>query len=138
MSNKPILCIDFDGVIHKYSKGWQGGLIYDDVTEGFFDWAEKAKEVFALVIYSSRSGSYGGIDAMKHWLKVQGEKWAGDGDGSGAIPDVASWFDFASEKPPAFLTIDDRAVCFEGKWDGIAMDPFTLRHFKPWTQGVPA
>ena len=27
------IAVDFDGVIHKYSKGWQGGEIYDEPVE---------------------------------------------------------------------------------------------------------
>ncbi len=121
MDRKPILCIDFDGVIHRYSKGWQGGEIYDDVVPGFFDWAEKAREHFKLVIYSSRSKTDDGIEAMKIWLrnKVNDDS-------------VLDWFEFANEKPPAFLTIDDRAVCFGGTWDTVDMEPKALRAFKPW------
>lgn len=28
------IAVDFDGVIHKYSKGWQNGSIYDEPVEG--------------------------------------------------------------------------------------------------------
>ena len=115
--SKPILCIDFDGVIHSYERGWQGGVIYGTVTPGFWEWALKAQELFTLVVYSSRSKSGEMIDAMSDWLVKNG--WTD-----------AVKLEFAHEKPPAFLTIDDRAITFEGNW--LALDPAALILFKPW------
>jgi hypothetical protein len=125
--SKPILCLDFDGVIHKYSRGWQDGSIYDTVTEGFFNWALRAKEHFQLVIYSSRSKTPEGIEAMRTWLQRHLKYWTGD-----KIPLSIDDFTFAHEKPPAFLTIDDRAIRFNGDWSLRAFDPQILRQFKPW------
>ncbi len=118
---KPILCIDFDGVIHNYSRGWQDGVIYDNMTLGFTKWAIEAKEIFHLVIYSSRSKTPEGIAAMKEWFA---NEWS-DVEEIG-VDDL----EFASEKPPAFLTIDDRALTFEGSWEEL--DPSNLINFKPW------
>ena len=28
--SKPILCLDFDGVIHSYSSGWKGAAVIPD------------------------------------------------------------------------------------------------------------
>ena len=114
---KPVLCLDFDGVIHRYSRGWQDGALYDPPTEGFRQWAEQAAEHFRLVIYSaSRSNNAGGVSAMKAWLAAH------------RLADLP--LEFAHAKPAAFLTIDDRAVCFTGDWSQF--DPATLRRFKPW------
>ena len=126
-SKKPILCIDFDGVIHRYGKGWQNGAIYDDVTEGFFEWAEKAAKLFKLVIYSSRSKDDDGVVAMGLWMTEQRRKWRKAG---GKSDDGIVEFEFAHEKPPAFLTIDDRCTQFNGSW--VELDPEELIAFKPW------
>jgi hypothetical protein len=122
---KPILCLDFDGVIHRYGKGWQNGVIYDDIVPGFFEWAEAASEHFHLVIYSSRSKSDEGVMAMSMWMAQQRKKWREAG-GKPALPDLS--FEFAHEKPPAFLTIDDRALRFHGVWPDVE----EIRYFKPW------
>ena len=131
MNRKPILCIDFDGVIHSYDRGWRNGAIYGDVTPGFFEWAEKARNHFRLVIFSSRSSTPHGRDAMLSWLK---SKLAATID-QGADLDISlgykgSDFEIAHEKPPAFLTIDDRGLTFTGNWSDF--DPEALLKFKPW------
>lgn len=128
--NKPILCVDFDGVIHSYEKGWSSGEIYGSVVPGFFDWADEARAHFRLTIYSSRSKTPGGIQAMRDWL-IHQFAIARPTDPPEAL---ASWFDFADEKPPAFLTIDDRCVRFNGSWHSYWLRPATLLAYRPWNQ----
>lgn len=127
---KPIICIDFDGVIHSYERGWQNGEIYGTVTPGFFEWVELAKDQFRLVIYSSRSNSYGGVIEMSQWLHKQRSIWRNT---KGFRNDQSmTEIEFAHEKPAAFLTIDDRAIRFDGRWDWLR--PEYLLEFKPWNQ----
>jgi hypothetical protein len=126
---KPILCLDFDGVIHSYTSGWKGDtIIPDPVVPGFFEWAEQAAQHFTLVVYSSRSKNPEAITAMQVWLYEQRKIWRVNG-GMHTIEEPLS-FEFASEKPAAFVTIDDRAITFTGTWPDIE----TLRSFKPWNK----
>ena len=133
---KPILCLDFDGVIHDYKEGWKNGEIYGNATPGFFAWALKAVDVFQLVVYSSRSKDPDGGRQMREAIG----KWSIDAIQSGEVPGSTDWsrlfgvLQFASEKPPAFLTIDDRALTFVGSWGDF--DPASLLGFKTWTEGA--
>ncbi len=125
MSSKPILCVDWDGVIHSCASGWKGAaVIPDPPVPGAMEWLSKAVRHFQVVIYSSRSKDPEAIAAMRMWLSYHSssESQALDLDA------VA----FAHEKPSAFLTIDDRALCFEGDWGKL--DPEKLLAFKPWRQ----
>lgn len=126
------ICIDFDGVIHLYSKGWNDGSIYDGIVPGFFEWAINASELFRLVIYSSRSATSAGTTEMREWLSARAAEWHAENGHSSHLPD----FEFAHEKPAAFLSIDDRAVTFTGDWNDF--DPAKLAVFKPWSQKIPA
>jgi hypothetical protein len=130
--SNPILCVDFDGVIHSYTSGWVDvATISDPPVPGALRWLAEAARVFAVKIYSSRSQSQAGRSAMRQWL----EQWALD-PVLGVPPDhenaSLAVIEFAHEKPAAFLTIDDRAIQFTGDWS--LLDPEKLRLFKPWNQ----
>lgn len=67
--NKPILCVDFDGVIHSYTSGWKGSAtVSDPPVPGALRWLWKATEWFDVQIYSSRSKDTGGREAMWYWM----------------------------------------------------------------------
>jgi len=127
MSNRPIICVDFDGVIHSYENGWQDGEIYGTVVPGFFEWYLEAAKHFDIRIYSSRSRYPAMREAMGKWLMDQCGAWAADREKS-----MMAAFTFAHEKPPAFVTIDDRAICFKGDWNADELSIDALRAFKPW------
>lgn len=127
---KPTICIDFDGVIHSYERGWQHGVIYGEVVPGFFEWVERVRDQFKLVIYSSRSKTDDGVIAMGLFLGEKRNQWIKAG--GQRHPTEPLTFEFAHEKPAAWLTIDDRAICFMGRWDDAALSPEALRAFKPW------
>jgi hypothetical protein len=132
---KPILCVDFDGVIHSYKSGWKGAtVIPDPPVPGALKWLWKATEWFDVQIYSSRSKEPEAIVAMLVWMADHSTEEFGH-DHPMAIhygePDRYP-ITFAHEKPAAFLTIDDRAFCFEGDWSEL--DPADLLNFKPWNK----
>ena len=127
---KLTLCIDFDGVIHSYEKGWQDGAIYGEVTAGFFEWVERVRRQFKLVIYSSRSKDDAGVTAMGLWLHEKRNAWIKAGGKRDPVEPLE--IEFAHEKPPAWLTIDDRCIRFDGSWDNPLLEPEAMRAFKPW------
>jgi hypothetical protein len=129
---KKIICVDFDGVIHDYKKGWQDGEIYGDVVPGFFEWAFKAREHFKLVIYSSRSKDIVSREKMEHWLRCKASEWHEKNGFTTKPLGYPAEIEFAHEKPPAFLTIDDRAIRFDGNWNGADLTVEALKAFKPW------
>lgn len=135
-SQKPILCVDFDGVIHSYASGWQGEtVIPDPPVKGAIKWLWEATEWFDVQVYSSRSKSADGRLAMFRFLYENARLEFG-ADHPMSHPAGKSFDDypvsFAHEKPAAFLTIDDRAICFEGDWSDL--EPADLLQFRPWNK----
>jgi hypothetical protein len=127
--SKPILCLDFDGVIHSYTSGWKGAdVVPDPPVPGAIDFLREAVKHFRVAIFSSRSCQPGGGKAMRTWL---------GGHIIAAEPDIIMydppWFaaiEWPTEKPAAMVTIDDRAITFDGTWPTIE----ALKSFKPWNK----
>lgn len=123
---KPILCLDFDGVIHSYASGWKGARnIPDPPVPGALNFISEAIEAgWDVVIHSSRARYFGGITAMRNWLRHHaGSQWDTMGP---SFCDVR----FARWKPSAVVTIDDRGMTFTGAWPALS----DLRKFKPWNK----
>lgn len=134
-SRKPILCLDFDGVIHSYSSGWQGAdTVIDPPVDGALEFIENALPHFRVAIFSSRTNQRGGLKAMQTWLMGHFGLMIADRDGQAeavrAVTIVHSFIEWPTDKPSAFVTLDDRAITFDGTWPSIE----TLREFKPWNK----
>ena len=126
---KPILCLDFDGVIHSYDSGWKGAdVIPDPPVKGARSFIHSALDRFDVQVFSSRSRRPGGREAMQKWLSDHMLDFTeGDYDHAATILAKIGWPD---EKPPALVTIDDRAITFTGEWPTLD----DLEGFKPWNR----
>ena len=132
--SKPILCLDFDGVLHSYTSGWKGAsVIPDPPVPGAIAFLYEAIFAFDVQIYSSRSHQEGGIQAMQDWLIYWENAYLSEQERQGkprARTSLLLNIKFPTEKPPALVTLDDRAITFTGTWPAIE----ALRAFKPWNK----
>lgn len=130
--SKPILCLDFDGVLHSYDSGWHGAdKCADDPTDGAMRFLWEALDHFTVAVFSSRSRQRGGRKAMKTWLRKHFiAYWAADRT---TAEDKLAEIQWPQEKPPAFLSIDDRAIQFTSDWS--VLQPDKLLTFRPWNKG---
>jgi hypothetical protein len=114
VKNKPIIVFDFDGVIHSYQSGWKGiNIIPDKPVEGIYEVISELRKEYKVIIVSSRCSEEIGINAIKLWL----DKYSIVVDG------------IQKEKPPVLITIDDRAITFDGNCNTL-IDK--IKGFKVW------
>jgi len=142
---KPILSIDFDGVIHSYKSGWKGAdVIADAPVPGAIDALLRYLDAgFDVAIFSSRSKNIFGRWAMKRWLGREIARHWERGGNSPTYAEAECWGDARAIvhrlkwpwfKPAALMTIDDRALTFNGDWSHPDYSPAALRNFKPWNK----
>jgi hypothetical protein len=111
--------VDFDGVIHAYSKGWQDGSIYDEPVPGAFDALRLLMTRYAVFVHTTRLPApaarwikeYSGIETA--WFEV--------------LEDVPEFWNergtllVTRRKLPAIAYIDDRGIRFTS-WNQALAD----------------
>lgn len=143
---KTIISLDFDGVLHSYSSGWKGPRNIPDppvIGAIAFLMSLTEQDDIEVNIFSSRARYFGGIRAMKKWLRkfYELEIMAND------LIDMPYYEEmkddikydsycfikklkFPKKKPPSHILIDDRAMQFTGTFPRIA----DLKNFRPWNE----
>ena len=114
MKKGDVIAVDFDGVIHGYSKGWQKGIIYDAPVPGCKEALEKLRSAgYKIWIFSARQEEAG----IKEYMEKNNLPY--DRIHMGRKP------------MQAILFIDDKAITFEGNWEKTVQD---VQSFVPWTK----
>lgn len=106
--SKQTIAFDFDGVIHKYSKGWQDGSIYDEPNLQVIEVMKKLlQDNYSVIIISTREP-----EQIKRWWDINIQSPIAT-----TIPEYTKFWNsdkigITSRKLPAMCYIDDRALPF--------------------------
>lgn len=106
---KSVVSVDFDGVIHDCSRGFQDGTIYGEPTDGSLQALRSLSEHHDLIVFSVRAredrpliNGKTGTELIWEWLKKY---------------NVESYVkEVTCKKPRAAFYIDDKAIEFQS-WD---------------------
>ena len=124
--------VDFDGVIHKNSKGFYDGTIYDEPIEGSYEALEELSKKYTVIIFTAKAKPDRGLVNGKTGTELVWE-WLKKYDMAKFVSKVTS------EKPRAVAYIDDKAVEFRN-WDNalrlverlvdsnLTSDEYCLKH----------
>ena len=97
--------VDFDGVIHKCSKGYYDGTIYDDPIPGAFEALQRLSEKYTIIMFSAKARADRGLVNGKTGIQLIWE-WLKKYDMAQFVSKVTA------EKPRARFYIDDKAIRF--------------------------
>lgn len=116
----PTVAVDFDGVIHAYSKGWQDGSIYDEPIPGSLEALHKLMDDGLAVFIHTTRAAY----PVAQWLEERGVPAVVELNVPGQVREF--WNDTSrvlvtNRKLAAVAYIDDRGIRFES-WEQALAD----------------
>ncbi len=112
------IAFDFDGVIHRYSKGWGDGKIYDTPVNGIKQYIDELRsQGIKVVIFTTRAVGIKSTGNIRKWLRQYN-----------IFVD-----EITNKKPIAKIYVDDRAINFNGNIDKLKKD---ISIFKTWNEGA--
>ena len=112
-NEKLVICLDFDGVIYKNSKGFHDGTLYDNPIDGAITSLKSLHEKgFRIIIHSCKCNperplidGMNGKQLIRNWLKKY--------DVSHTVSDIVHI------KPNALVYIDDKGLRFQNWADAL-------------------
>jgi hypothetical protein len=107
MGHVQTVAVDFDGVIHRYGKGWHDGTIYDEPMSGAIEGLKRLQQRYAVFVFTSRE-----VEQVLPWLEGWGLDVAADGPPWPTFWNSQEQILVTNRKLPAVAYIDDRAVRF--------------------------
>jgi len=111
--------VDFDGVIHKNSKGYFDGTIYDDPIEGAEEFLRKLSAKYTVIVHTCKAKSDRGLVSGKTGTELVWE-WLKKHNLSEYVSKVTA------EKPRALCYIDDKSVKFDGDWNKLEKEIYNF------------
>lgn len=114
------IAVDFDGVIHAYSRGWQDGTIYDPPLPGALEALRTLMETYAVFIHTTRDAV-----SVATWIAERGFHTLIEVDGPTHLK-REFWNEqgvllVTDRKLPAVAYIDDRGIRFTS-WNQALSD----------------
>lgn len=97
--------VDFDKVIHKCSKGYHDGTIYDEPVAGALEALQKLSESYVVIVYTCKAKPDRGLVDGKTGTELVWE-WLKEHNMAQFVSKVTA------EKPRARFYIDDKAIRF--------------------------